>query len=210
MVNTGVEKYPLWGMRECFVAEVWKKRLSYKTIGFWKFFKPLQFLMSKNAFVDCAVSSETLLFPQIPMFGLALCEMPFKANANESEWCLPNVHKQQRTVGNVFYPPEPEEATRQKTPWWQLCCKKGVRQQWGSLGGGRRWEKAPSCPLHSLQLPYPGGRCPPGSGWDGCEAAWLSGTKWLLSLMQQGTVSDVYFWRVFRDHCLWRLAPVCK
>lgn len=33
-VSTGVEKYHPWGMRECFVPELWKKRLSYKTIGF--------------------------------------------------------------------------------------------------------------------------------------------------------------------------------
>lgn len=46
--------------------------------------------MSKNAFADslpCAVSSETLLFPKIPVFGLALYEVPFKGNVNESEWC---------------------------------------------------------------------------------------------------------------------------
>lgn len=56
--------------------------------------------MSKNAFLDllpCAVSSETLLFPKIPVFGLAPYEVLFKANVNESKWYLLNVCKQQRT-----------------------------------------------------------------------------------------------------------------
>lgn len=37
------------------------------------------------------------------MFDLALYEVPFKAKVNESEWCLLNVCKWQRTVGNVFH-----------------------------------------------------------------------------------------------------------
>lgn len=97
------------------------------------------------------MSSETLCFPKIPVFGLALFEVPFKVNINEREWCLLNVRKQQRTVGNVFYPQESEEPTRQKTPWWQLCFKKGVRWQQGSLWNCQGWEKALSCLSHSLQ-----------------------------------------------------------
>lgn len=142
-------------MRGYFLPEVWKKRISYETIGFKIFFKLLRFLISENAFIDllpCAVSSETLFFPKIPVFGLALFEVPSKANMNEREWCLLNVHKQQRTVGNVFYPRESEQPTRQKTPWWQLCCKKWVRWQQGSLWDCQGREKALSCPSHSLQL----------------------------------------------------------
>ena len=64
--------------------------------------------MAKNAFVDllpCAVSPETLLFPKIPMFVLALYEASFKANVNETGWYLLNVHKWQRAVGNVVLSP---------------------------------------------------------------------------------------------------------
>lgn len=102
---------------------------------FLKFSKPLQFLMSKNAFVDlvpCAVSSETLLFPEIPMFGLALYEVSFKVNVNETKLHLLNVRKQRRTVGNLFYPPEPEAATRQKNPLVAALPQEGVVQLSGS------------------------------------------------------------------------------
>lgn len=38
---------------------------------------------------------------------------------------------------------------------------------------------------------------------------WLSSAKWLLSLRQREMVSDIYYLRVFRDHCLLKLTPVC-
>lgn len=111
--------------------------------------------MSKNAFVDlvpCAVSSETLLFLKIPMFGLALYEVSFKVNMNETKLHLLNVRKQQRTVGNLFYPPEPEEATRQKTPLVAALPQEGVVQLSGSGGplevaeDGRRHRAARRAP----------------------------------------------------------------
>lgn len=52
------------------------------------------------------VPSETLLFPKLQVFGLALYEVSPTANVNEPALCLLNVCKQQKAIGNVFYPQE--------------------------------------------------------------------------------------------------------
>lgn len=46
--------------------------------------------MPANAFaILCSMPSETLHFPKIHMFGLALDEVSFKVNVNETTLCLP-------------------------------------------------------------------------------------------------------------------------